>query len=160
MMNGHEQQIIIPADYVESIMFPAAEHEAGHIIAAHHHGARILGIAVGFVPELDQRGMFLQALYVSKDWSIETKCVVKAAGAAADVLYFGGFSEKGVSKDLCDIGDLTGKASLEPYLGVAKQILAGYSAQIECMTAALRESLGAPKHQARSGSRNAPSPDR
>jgi hypothetical protein len=49
-MNGREQEIIIPGEYVESIMLPAAEHEAGHVIAAHHHNPRVLGIAVGFIP--------------------------------------------------------------------------------------------------------------
>ena len=46
MTDGHEQEITIPAEYVESIMLPAAEHEAGHIIAAHHHNVRVLGIGV------------------------------------------------------------------------------------------------------------------
>jgi len=139
--DGSEQEIIIPAEYVESIIIPAAEHEAGHIIAAHHYDARVLGIAVGFIPELDQRGMFFQALYADKDWSIETQCIVKAAGPAADTLYYGGFSEKGASGDLRDIERLTGKASLEPYLGIAKEIVAGYPDQFKRITALLRQSL-------------------
>jgi len=141
MMDGSEQEIIIPAEYVESIILPAAEHEAGHIIAAHHHNARVLGIGVGFIPELDQRGMFLQALYSWKDWSIEIQCVVKAAGPAADTMYLGGFGEKEVSGDLRDIENLTGIASLEPYLGRAKQILAGYPAQFKSITTLLHQSL-------------------
>jgi hypothetical protein len=140
-MNGHEQEIIIPAEYVESIMIPAAEHEAGHIIAAHHHNARVLGIAVGFIPELEQHGMFLQSLYATKDWSIETQCVVKAAGPAADILYLGGFGEKEASGDLRDIEQLTGTASLEPYLSRAKEILARYPTQFKSITTLLRESL-------------------
>src|ERR1019366_847072 len=141
LMNGHEQEIIIPAEYVESIMLPTAEHEAGHIIAAHHHNARVLGIGVGFIPELELRGMFLQALYACKEWSIESQCVVKAAGPAADMLYLGGFGENEASGDLRDIEHLTGKASLEPYLGMAKEILAGYPAQFKSITTLLRESL-------------------
>lgn len=140
-LNGREQEIIIPAEYVESIMLPAAEHEAGHVIVAHHHHARVLGIAVGFIPELEQRAMFLQALYAWKDWSIETQCVVKAAGPAADMLYLGEFGEQGASGDLRDIEHLTGKASLEPYLGIAKEILAGYPAQFKCIATLLHESL-------------------
>jgi predicted GNAT superfamily acetyltransferase len=61
-MPGYDQEIIIPGEYVESIMLPAVEHEAGHVIAAYHMGARILGVAVGFIPERDQQGMFFQAL--------------------------------------------------------------------------------------------------
>jgi hypothetical protein len=140
-LNGYEREIIILGDYVESIMVPAAEHEAGHVIAAYHHGARVLGIAVGFIPERDQQGMFLQALYQWKDWSIDTQCVVKAAGPAADELYRGGFSGKGASVDLRDIALLTGKASLEPYLGMAKEILAGYPNKFKCIAAALRKSI-------------------
>jgi hypothetical protein len=141
MPNGTEQEIIIPGDYVETIVLPAAEHEAGHIIAAHHFGARVLGIAVGFIPELEQRGMFLQALYRSEDWPVETHCIVKAAGPAADIVYFGSFSEKGASKDLADIEELTGNKSLDPYLTKAQEILVGYKDQFGCMTAALRASL-------------------
>jgi hypothetical protein len=138
---GYDQEIIIQAEYVESIMLPALEHEAGHIAAAYHYGARLLGIGVGFMPERNQQGMFMVALYQSEDWTIETHCVVKAAGPAADVLFFGGFSEKGASGDLADIEGLTGKASLDPYLGVAKEILATYAEQIKCIAAALRERL-------------------
>jgi hypothetical protein len=140
-LNGYEQEIIIPAEYVESIIVPGAEHEAGHIIAAHHYGGRVLGIGIGFIPELEKRGMFLQALYQWKDWSIETQCVVKASGPAADILYFRGFSEAAASGDLRDIEELTGKASLEPYLGMAQEILVGYSTQLKGIATLLRESL-------------------
>jgi hypothetical protein len=39
---GYDQEIIIQAEYVESIMLPALEHETGHIMAAHYYGARVL----------------------------------------------------------------------------------------------------------------------
>ena len=90
---------------------------------------------------MDQRGMFLQALYLSNDWSIEIQCVVKAAGPAADVLYFGRFSEEGARGDLRDIEQLTGNAGLEPYLSTAQEILAGYRTQFKCLTTLLRETL-------------------
>jgi hypothetical protein len=140
--NGMEREVIIPAEYVESIMIPAAEHEAGHIIAAHHYGARVFGIAVGFIPEYNQQGIFLQALYGSKDWSVETQCIVKAAGPAADLLYDHPHNEQTVSGDINDIEALTGEACLEPYLTQAKEILAGYSHEFHRMTTALHESMG------------------
>jgi hypothetical protein len=49
--NGIEQEIITPAVYVDTIIIPAAGHEAGHIVAAHHYNARVLGIAIGFIPD-------------------------------------------------------------------------------------------------------------
>jgi hypothetical protein len=85
--------------------------------------------------------MRLYALYAWKDWSTETQCVVKAAGPAADILSRGGFTEEGASGDLQDIEDLTGIASLEPYLGQAKSILAHYEKEFNCIAAALKESL-------------------
>lgn len=140
-LNGVEHEITIPGDYVETVIVPSAEHEAGHIVAAHHNGARVLGIAVGFIPELEQRAMFLQALYSSKGWPPEIECVVKAAGPAADELYFGGYTEQGVSQDLRDIEQLTGIACLEPHLGAAKAILAGYADQIVRISTLLRGQL-------------------
>jgi hypothetical protein len=38
-MKGYQREIIIAAEHVESIILRAAEHEAGHIIAAYHFGA-------------------------------------------------------------------------------------------------------------------------
>ncbi|MCU1240605.1 MAG: hypothetical protein JWO71_1331 [Candidatus Acidoferrum typicum] len=142
-LNGIEQEIIIPAEYVESTIVPAAEHEAGHIIAAHHYKARVLGIAVGFIPEHHQRGMFLQAVYAWKkrNWSIETQCEVKAAGPAADILYSRECSEQAAKGDLDDIEALTGVRSLEPYLSQAKGFLAEYADQFKSITARLRENL-------------------
>jgi hypothetical protein len=141
-MNGYEQEIIIiPGEYVESIMVPAAEHEAGHIIAAHHLNARGLGIAVGFLPDRSQQGMFLQALYGWKHASVETKCVVLAAGPAADILFRGGLNELGASGDLQDIEALTGQASFGPFLGLAKNVLAPYTSEFSCISEALRRSF-------------------
>jgi hypothetical protein len=139
--NGYRQEVSIPAEDVETIILPAAEHEAGHIIAAYHLGARVLGIALGFMPEREQRGMFLLALYGSKDSPVKTQCIVKAAGPAADILFQGGLDEAGASGDLRDIELLTGRKSFDPYLEVAKDILARYSNEFRCITSALRLSL-------------------
>jgi hypothetical protein len=136
-----QQAIIIPGEYVESIVLRAVGHEAGHIIAAHHHRARVVGICIGFIPERNRQGMFIQALYESKDWSVETCCVVKAAGPAADLLYQGGFSDESASGDLRDIERLTGRASLEPYLSMAKEILVRYPTQFRCIIAALSKAI-------------------
>ena len=140
-LNGIEQEIILPPEYVESTMLPAVEHEAGHIVAAHHFGARVLGISVGFIPEQNQRGMFFQAIYAWKDWSVETECIVKAAGPAADLLYQGKLDEKAVSMDLQDIRELSGIASLEPYLSLAKSVFEQYPDEFKCVVSALRKSI-------------------
>lgn len=79
--------------------------------------------------------LVIQAIYAWNGWSIENQRVVIAAGPAADMLYFGGFNEQAL--DLLDIERLTGKSSLEPYLGRAKEILAGYAAQVKSITTLL-----------------------
>jgi len=139
-ISEREEQFAIPADYVESVLLPSAEHEAGHVIAAHHLNARVLGIAIGFAP--DEKQMFLQTLYQWKDSTVEDKCVVKAAGPAADILFNGGPDEQSARRDLQDIENLTGRASLEPFLGTAKSILAGYASEFRCITKAFRNALG------------------
>jgi len=144
-MNDREQEIIVPGQYVEEIMLPAAEHEAGHIIAAYHLKARVLGIAVGFLPERGQAGMFLQALYgwegTPQESELEFECIVKAAGPAADLLFRGGFTERAASGDLADIKDMTGRAELEPFLGKAKAILSGYAKEFDCIARSLRVAI-------------------
>jgi hypothetical protein len=120
----------------------AAEHEAGHLLAAYHFDAALLaGIAVGFLPERQQDGMHLFAIYGWEGWSVETQCTVIAAGPAADVIYHGGFTEIGASGDLHDIQQLTGVESLEPYLTTAKGILVGYDEKFHCIAASLRQSV-------------------
>jgi len=142
MDNGKEQEILVPAVYVNTIMIPAAGHEAGHAVVAHHYCARVIGIAVGFIPERTDQGVLVHTIYEDKsDWSTETRCVVKAAGPAADLLISGAINEQGASGDLQDIQALTGSASLEPYLSTAKEILAARREQLACITAALRQKL-------------------
>jgi hypothetical protein len=140
--NGFEREVTILGQYVESIILCSAEHEAGHLLAAYHFGAALLsGIAVGFLPERRQDGMHVFAIYCWEGWSVETQCTVKAAGPAADVIYRGGFTEIGASGDLKDIQELTGVASLEPYLTTAKEILTGSDEQFHCIAASLRRSV-------------------
>jgi hypothetical protein len=141
-----QQEIIVPAQYVDSIMLRAAEHEVGHAIVAHHYQARVFGIGVR-MPARGQNGMTLFALYGSNGWSIETQCVVKAAGAAADVLYHGGFDDESASGDLRDIESLTGIAALEPYLSTAKQLLSGYADKLERTVTALRNAIVGPQQR-------------
>ena len=138
--DGDAMEISISGEYVETVMVPAAEHEAGHIIAAYHFKAQVLGIAVGFLPE--RQTMFLQALYTwGEKANVEAQCIVKAAGAAADILFIGSINEKGASKDLQDIAELTGTESFEPFLDQAKKILAGYSREFACITRELQRAL-------------------
>jgi len=142
---GIEKEILIPAEYVDSIMIPAAEHEAGHAIAARHFGGRVFGIAVGFIPEQDKRGMFFQVIYDHDDWPIVTQCVVKTAGPAADLLSNRPICERGASVDLKDIENLTGIRSFDPYLEQAKRLLHGYSQELEAVSAEIRKELTSPR---------------
>jgi hypothetical protein len=91
--------------------------------------------------------MTLFTLYGSNGWSIETQCVVKAAGPAADILYHGGLNDEAASADLRDIESLTGVADLEPYLSTAKQLLAGYADKMEHTVAALRSAILSPQQR-------------
>jgi len=142
MPNGIEQEILIPAVYVHTIMIPAAAHEAAHGVVAYHYGARVIGIAIGFIPERKHQGMLLHVIHEDRsDWSTETRCVVKAAGTAADLLIRGQIDEKGASEDLQDIQALTGTASLEPYISTAKEILIARREQMGRITAALQQKV-------------------
>src|ERR1700736_5062502 len=138
-MNEHYRRVPISAEFIQSAMLDAVEHEVGHIIVAHHFQSRVLGIAVGFVP--DQQRMFLQALYCHSNWTVRTQCVVKAAGPAADRLYHGEAHVYGASFDLRDIQEISGIASFDPYIGIAKDILGYYPKQFRCITNGLRNVL-------------------
>jgi hypothetical protein len=127
---------------VDAGILPSAEHEAGHAVTAHEMGARVYGIAIGFIPNSPDSGsMFLKTIYSSETWSAETHCTVKAAGPAADVIYWGRFDEAGAKKDLSDIEALTGIASFEPYLTRAKEILSVRTRAIDCIADRVRRAL-------------------
>lgn len=140
-LNGEPKKFTLPANYVETVMLPSAEHEAGHIVVAHCLHAPILGIVLGFLAIPTEQAIFLQALYRSKGLSLNDKCVVKAAGVAADILLHGTFDKQGAERDLQDIEALTGRASFGPYLGTAKSILSRHEKEFGCMKEALRSSL-------------------
>lgn len=69
---------------------------------------------------------------------METRCIVLAAGPAADLLYRGRIDEGGASGDLDDIARLTGTRFLEPYLERATELLSGYRSEIAWVTERLR----------------------
>jgi hypothetical protein len=140
--NGKEMSIPVDGDYVERVILPSAEHEAGHIVAAHHLNARVRGIAVGFVSYGTQGQMFLQALYSWKVSTIQDKCVVKTAGPAADLFFHGEFDQEGVKRDLQDIQGLSGETSFDPYLEPAKAIIALRERECRCVANALRHEIG------------------
>lgn len=137
---GGECEAFVPADFVESVLLPAVEHEVGHIVAAAHFGAIPIGIGIGLIPERSQSFHF-QAAYGWEGWSTETRCIVSAAGPAADLIYRGAVNEAGASGDLNDIEALTGLRSLEPYLLKAQEILSKYNNEIVWTAAQLRSSL-------------------
>ena len=72
----------------------------------------------------------LQAIYGWEAVPVETKCIVLAAGPAADLLYRGGVDDGGASGDLNDIEALSGVRSLEPYLNRATELLLNYRNEI------------------------------
>ncbi len=139
--NGKEMSLIIPGDQVESVILPSAEHEAGHITAAHHLNARVLGIAVGVVPNGTQGRWILQAVYSWKGSTIEDKCVAKAAGPAADLFFHGEFDKEGPKKDLEDIQRLSGETSFDLYLEPAKKIIALRERECRCIANILRHEI-------------------
>lgn len=140
--NGKDMPLIIPGDQVELVILPSAEHEAGHITAAHHLNARVLGIAVGIVPDGTQGQWILQAVYSWKVSTTEDKCVVKAAGPAADLFFHGEFDKEGAKRDLEDIQRLSGETSFERYLEPAKEIIALRERECRCVANALRHEIG------------------
>lgn len=135
-----ECEAFVPANFVEAVLLPAVEHEVGHIVAAAHFGGTPVGIGIGIIPERDQSCHF-QTVYGWEGWSVETRCVVSAAGPAADVIYRGAVDETGASGDIRDIEALTGMRSLEPYLSRARDILSKYNSEIVWIAAELRSAL-------------------
>jgi hypothetical protein len=139
--NGWEQEVFVPADFVLSVILPAVEHEIGHIVAAAHFGATIFGIGLGPISERSTDGWFFQAIYGWEVVPVETKCIVLAAGPAADLLYRGRVDDRGASGDLNDIEALSGVRSLEPYLNRATELLSGYRNEIVWVAERLRVAL-------------------
>ena len=86
-------------------------------------------------------GWFFQAIYGWETAPLETRCIVLAAGPAADFLYRDGIDEKGASGDLDDIAALSGTRSLEPYLKRATELLSGYRSEIAWVSERLRTAL-------------------
>jgi hypothetical protein len=140
-INGWEQEVFVPADFVLSLILPAVEHEIGHIVAAAHFGAMIFGIGLGPISERSMDGWFFQAVYGWESVPVETKCIVLAAGPAADLLYRGRVDDQGASGDLDDIEVLSGVRSLEPYLNCATELLSGYRNEIVWVAERLRAAL-------------------
>ena len=139
--NGCEQEVVVPAEFVLSVILPAVEHEIGHIVAAAHFGALIIGIGLGPISERSTDGWFFQAVYGWEEAPAETRCIVLAAGPAADLLYKGCIDEGAASGDLNDIEGLTGTRSLEPYLDRATELLMGYRSEIAWVAERLRAAL-------------------
>lgn len=144
---GGMREVIVQGEYVETIIAGAAEHEAGHIVAAYHLDAEVLGIALGFLPERSQTDLLLQAFYGWENASVETKCVVLAAGPAADIIFHNQLNEIAASGDLRDIQGLTGRASLEPYLTTARAILSRHTGEVKCVADALRQRISVENHR-------------
>lgn len=140
--HGKRELLSIPEDYVKNVILKSVEHEPGHIVAARHLGAMIIGIAVGFMPE--RHGMFL---YSSYGWgsqnhpdyhrsTIEEECIVKTAGPAADLLFRGSTNTSGASGDLKDIGVLTNNPnpSFDPFMGKAQELLKAHSEEVQAIS--------------------------
>lgn len=83
----------------------------------------------------------IYALYGWTNVTIETQCVVLTADPAADILFHGSLDEVAASGDLKDIETLTGRASLEPFLTSALDILRDYTNTMNCITDAPRRAL-------------------
>jgi hypothetical protein len=140
--NGSREIAHIPEDYVKNFMLKHIEHEPGHTVAAHHSGAMIIGIAIGFLPV--RNGMFL---YSSYGWgsqerpdvhapTIEEECIVKAAGPAAELIFHGSYDPQGASGDLQDIAGLTGipNPSFDPYMARAQHLLRAHEEEVRAIS--------------------------
>lgn len=138
---GWEQEVFITAEVVRSLILPAVEHEIGHIVAAAHFGAVIFGIGLGPISERSTDGYSFQAIYGWEECPIETQCIVKAAGPAADLLYRGRLDDRAAKGDLNDLEALSGVRSLEPYLSQAMELLSGYRSEIAWVAERLRAAL-------------------
>jgi hypothetical protein len=140
--NGKRELMSIPEDYVKNVMLKSIEHEPGHIVAAHHLGGMIIGIAVGFMPE--RQGMFLYSSYgwggaTRPDYhrpTIEEECIVKTAGPAADLLFHGSFGTSEASGDLKDIGVLSNNPnpSFDPFMGRAQELLRAHNEEVQTIS--------------------------
>jgi hypothetical protein len=139
--NGWEREVFISAEFVRSVILPAVEHEIGHIVVAAHFGAVVFGIGLGPISERSTDGWFFQAIYGWETASAETRCIVLAAGPAADLLYRGRIDDGGANGDLNDIEALTGVRALEPHLNRAAELLSGYRREIACVSERLRKAL-------------------
>lgn len=139
--NGWDREVFVPSEIVVSLVLPAVEHEIGHIVAAAHFDALIIGIGLGPISERSTDGWFFQAIYGWEAAPVETKCIVLAAGPAADLLYRGRIDERGASGDLNDIEGLSGTRSLAPYLDRATELLSGYRSEMAWVAERLRAAL-------------------
>lgn len=140
--NSEDLPFEISAEDLEAWILPSAEHEAGHAVIAGDMGARVYGVGIGFIPKSQASGsMFLVTLYSPEDWSTTTHCTVKAAGPAADLIYWGKFDEAAARKDLSDIEALTGTASFEPYLTKAAELLSTRTDALDCVADRIRRAL-------------------
>lgn len=133
------QEVVLPGEYVQNVILRSAEHEAGHLIAAYHLGATEFRISLVFLVAL--QSVALKATYTGSNPDIHAQCVILAAGPAAEVLLHGAFDETGATFDLQQIEELSGVASLAPYLDEAKDILIEYSAETHCIADALASAL-------------------
>jgi hypothetical protein len=140
-VNGGEQELIIPGAQVAIIAGPGGFHEAGHIVAAHHLGARVFGIALGAQPQRSERQMFLLSIYGWRGVPKEATCIAKAAGPAADFLFGGEINAMSAGGDLADIEVLTGISSFEPFLSQASKIVSDYYSAVLRIAEAVRRSV-------------------
>jgi hypothetical protein len=72
----YEQELIIPPQFVTEILIPSAVHEAGHIVAAHHLGGAVIGIAISQKPGQEDAGLFVNAIYGFTSFQVDLECVV------------------------------------------------------------------------------------
>jgi hypothetical protein len=138
----YEQELIIPRQFISEILVASAVHEAAHIVAAHHLGGVVVGIAISQMPGNEAVGLFVNAIYGFESFQVDSECLVKAAGPAAEILFQGACSEITAREDVLDIEKLTGTASLEPYLTRAMELLRGHELEVKAVAAKMRENLG------------------
>jgi hypothetical protein len=140
-VNRTLQEVLVPGNFIESVILPALHHEAGHIIAAHHFQGAVYGIAIALNPARSSEGLTFQAMYEPINWTLRSRCIVKAAGPAADLKYRGAIDEAGASGDIHDIEGLTGISSLGPYIEAATAVLDGHGGALERVVVELQKAI-------------------
>jgi hypothetical protein len=94
------EQEIFPSPDAAKILIRVCVHEAGHAEVALNFGADVQGVAV----TNEKTGLTAMTLYQLRLGStLEQRCVIYAAGSAAEMMEYGDYTDGGATDDKEDI---------------------------------------------------------